>query len=439
MVGVALRLAAHVGPLRDDRLPEAALVEGLDDVDGGRPARNRSTKRRRASSDHGVGIGRCVGQSVEGVAVDPGLVASGGHGDAQHEEGLAGRVRAEGELHRAFAQDDPGGHVAVAEQPAPEHALERGADAGPEVVAHPGDGARRGGERPHHGVGVGVPERGGDRVLLLEQESVAGPAGAAVQLDPGGQQREVGGLDLGRVAVEEGGLGLLGPADGVDVAQAAAAVLEVGLEEEGHLAGLGVAVGDALVQLAQPPPAALLPERQALLGELVGQGGVTGDVAHAQHRRGRVEVVGGEAQGLLDRAHGVAELQVLVPDRVPDALGEALDLDPGVVEEVDVDVAARGQLGAPVAAHGDEGGARGRGIGLVPQGLEPLVDGAGERPAQLDPAQVGVVEDGLAVEAGGHRAPGSDGVDGGLRRGRVVRWRRSRARRSGCARSGRPW
>ena len=90
-------------------------------------------------------------------------------------------------------------------------------------------------------VGVLVVEGGGHRVLLLEQQPVAGPAGDAVQLDPGREQHVVVGGQRRVVALEHDRLGQLGPADGVHVAQPAAALLEVGLEQEGHLAGLGLA------------------------------------------------------------------------------------------------------------------------------------------------------------------------------------------------------
>ena len=97
-------------------------------------------------------------------------------------------------------------------------------------------------DRPHQLVGVRVAEGVGHRVLLLEQQAIAGTPGDAVQLDPRGEQDVVVGAERGVVALEHDRLGQLGPADGVHVAQAAPALLEVGFEQEGHLAGLGLAV-----------------------------------------------------------------------------------------------------------------------------------------------------------------------------------------------------
>ena len=80
------------------------------------------------------------------------------------------------------------------------------------------------------------PRAAATRVLLLEEQPVAGPAGAAVELDAGREQRVVGLLERGVVALPQEAAGRLGPAEGVHVAEPAAALLEVGLEEERHLA-----------------------------------------------------------------------------------------------------------------------------------------------------------------------------------------------------------
>ncbi len=59
-------------------------------------------------------------------------------------------------------------------------------------------------------------------------------------------------MEGGVVAGEEDAPGQLGPMQGVDVAQAAPPLLEVGLEEEGHLAGLVVALLHRLLERREP-------------------------------------------------------------------------------------------------------------------------------------------------------------------------------------------
>ena len=75
---------------------------------------------------------------------------------------------------------------------------------------------------------------------------------APVQLDPHREEDVVGRGQGLVVVVEEDAPGRLRPAQGVDVAQAAPPVLEVGLEEEGDLPRLGVAGVDPVAQRAQP-------------------------------------------------------------------------------------------------------------------------------------------------------------------------------------------
>jgi hypothetical protein len=67
-------------------------------------------------------------------------------------------------------------------------------------------------------------------------------------------------------------------------------------------------------------------------------------MAGAEQRRGGVEVVGGQAEGLLRHLDTVAEMDSLLPDRIPDGVGDRGDIRPRVVKEHDVDVAAGGQL-----------------------------------------------------------------------------------------------
>ena len=81
----------------------------------------------------------------------------------------------------------------------------------------------------------------------------------------------------------------------------------------------------------------------------------TGQVAGRQQGRGRVEVVVGERQRLVDRAHRVTEFHPGVPDRIPQRLSELLDVRRPAMHEHQVEIAERGELGAAVATDGHQG------------------------------------------------------------------------------------
>ena len=178
----------------------------------GRPARNSSTNRRRASSPHGSGSGAEASELVERAALDAGVVPGGGHGDPQHQQRVDGGIGAGGQRHRALAQHHAGGDVAVLPEPA-----RNGPSSEPSTRAHRSSLTQAMvraavDERPHEVVGVGVAERSGHAVLLLEQQPVAGALGAAVELDPRRQHGLVGRGDLDVVARQQGHLGGAGPA-----------------------------------------------------------------------------------------------------------------------------------------------------------------------------------------------------------------------------------
>ena len=141
-----------------------------------------------------------------------------------------------------------------------------------------------------------------------------GSPGQAVQLDPGAEQHVVGRLEGVVVAFQQHRLGGLGPPQGVHVAQPAAAVLEVRLEQEGHLAGRGVARVDAVGQSSVSHRLrALAPLGDPALLQRDGEPGVAGQVAQREVRRGRVEVVVGQRERLLDGAHGSARASAWCP------------------------------------------------------------------------------------------------------------------------------
>jgi hypothetical protein len=77
----------------------------------------------------------------------------------------------------------------------------------------------------------------------------------------------------------------------------------------------------------------------------------------------------------------VTEADTRVPERVPQTIGDLVDVT-AAVEQQDVDVALRRQLAPPVAPDGDDRDAR-----LVTEELrEPAVDEVRERPRERGPA-----------------------------------------------------
>src|SRR5690606_12095461 len=250
-------------------------------------------------------------------------------------------------LHEAAAELElPTGEAA-------ERAPQARFDPAPGLVAVPGDGPSRRRHLPHQRVGVGLAEGGGDAVLLLEDEHVARATGAPVQLDAGGEQRRVVGVEPGEV-VEQHRACSARPTEGMDVAQTAAALLEVGFEHERDLAGAGVALVDRPGELEESASRPPLPAFEGTGAQPFGERGVACEVATIEQRGRGVELVVGEPDRLVDGAHRMTELLSGVPDRVPDALGDLCRVDAWVVEEQHVEVALRTQLASAVATNRDE-------------------------------------------------------------------------------------
>ncbi len=94
-------------------------------------------------------------------------------------------------------------------------------------------------------------------------------------------------------------MGRLSPDQGMHVAHAAPAFLQIRLEQEGRLAGFGVPGVDVGSQRGQPSLGPLLPGHGRRGGELIRQRLVAGEVAGAQQGGGRVQVIGGQGQRLF--------------------------------------------------------------------------------------------------------------------------------------------
>jgi len=86
--------------------------------------------------------------------------------------------------------------------------------------------------------------------------------------------------------------------------------------------------------------------------QFAGQALVAGQLAGLQHRGADGEILAAEAQALLDRARGVADLEAQIPQRIEHELDHALGMGGLLVgaQEQEVDVGERRQGAAPVAA-----------------------------------------------------------------------------------------
>jgi hypothetical protein len=178
-----------------------------------------------------------------------------------------------------------------------------------------------------------------------------------VELDAdGGEEggRLLGGSEVGIVG-EQWGESRDGPQDR-DVAQATVALLQVGLEEKGDVAGrlpplLHGRLEDG--EIARPQLGS--PGGLGLLDEGLGHLGLAPDHARIEEAEGNTGVLGGGAEHLGGPPHRVVQVDPLVPHGVPDAVGHRLDVAAPVVDEHDIEVAVGAERATPVAADGDQG------------------------------------------------------------------------------------
>ncbi len=226
-----------------------------------------------------------------------------------------------------------------------------------------------------HRVAVVEVEQPGHRGPLLGDEPVDPPSDRHVQGVAGVQEPQVGGAD--HRAQRVGDPGVRDRPQDAHVAQAAAGLLEVALQQEGELA-VGLPAGGrhfaqgGQVTHRRPPPLV-----HGAGDEAVGDRLVAGDVPGVEQTEGDLDVVVGDGQRLGQRADGVVQAQPGVPDRVPDAGGELVHAGDAAVQQDQVEVAVRGALPAAETADGDERDT-GRGVGRE-QRAQPGVDGVRPR------------------------------------------------------------
>ena len=326
---------------------QPGLVERLPDRDQLRPGAEQVDEELAGVLRPGLGQRRGVGhQAVHraGRQREPGAGGAGRH--PQHEQRVGARVRLRREHGLAVVLGQPGAEqpqhrLAAADEPG---ALRPGRLQRP-PPGHVG-GVRHGRRGPADGaqqvVGVAEPQQPRHGVLLLLHEHVGRAAGD----------------DLQRVAhVGEGAYGVVGrpvrpvgdPRGGHrpqahQVAQPAAALLEVGLEVVAQVAVLGTALVPHLAQLGQPAPGRGTPVGEHAGAQPAHQRGLAGHRPGVQQAEQDRQVGAGQPPGLVEGADAVVQPHPAVPDRVPDLVGErghARQVVAVGVQQQQVEVAAR--------------------------------------------------------------------------------------------------
>src|SRR4051794_18905388 len=112
----------------------------------------------------------------------------------------------------------------------------------------------------------------------------------------------------------------------VHISQTASGLLEVGLEQERELAASFPPVTRGICELLEPAPRISTPAGKDGLPQLCGQRVVTGDMASIEQAERRFEVCGSDGGRLCDGAYGVIEPDAGVPQRIPEAIRDRLDV-----------------------------------------------------------------------------------------------------------------
>ena len=177
------------------------------------------------------------------------------------------------------------------------------------------------------------------------------------------------------------------PVERMQIAQAALAVLDVGLDQIARLAGAAMAFL-ALGELGSHEFGCrslhdlLVEARDQLVIELA----VAEQIARLEDGGADGHVRLGLADALIDRAGGVADPEPHVPQAIEYRLGDRLA--PGGLlvgkQKQQIDVGSRRQHAAAVAAGGDDGHALG--LGGVLRGIEMLGREIEQRAGRSDPA-----------------------------------------------------
>ena len=284
-----------------------------------------------------------------------------------------------------------------------------------------------------HAVFLTVAEDVGHLVLHREVEQVGFLAGGVVQSNARPQQEFVGGAHVvGLLWPDDAGAGQVveatgavldatQPHQGVQVAQAAAPFLDVGLKHLGKAALPGEALLP-LFQLAREQVALATRRRtrQHAIHKIAVEGEIAGDQPLLQERGVGLHVALGGVEGIVHGAHRLPDGKAQIPEGIEHGLGLGEDLGTGFLGHQDeqVDVRLRAHLATSGAAHSHQRQLAGSGGAVATR----LVVGADQ--------EIHQVRDGLAsgspVRIGPERKLdavalfGEDAPNGGEPLGRIV-------------------
>ena len=104
-----------------------------------------------------------------------------------------------------------------------------------------------------------------------------------------------------------------------------------------------------------PGTEAITPGGPGFLEERLRHPGLAPDQTAVEQAERHADVLGGRAEDLGRPPDRVVEVYALVPDRVPDGVGDLPDVPVAVVDEHHIEVAVGAQRAPPVAPHGHEG------------------------------------------------------------------------------------
>jgi len=215
-----------------------------------------------------------------------------------------------------------------------------------------GDRPGRLGDPAQQVVTVAQVEQPGHLVAVLGEQPVDPPTAHDVQGVADVEQRDVR-TPYGRPR-RVGDAGEADAAQHGEVPQSPARLLDVPLEQEREFAvGLPALLGERL-QGRQQPPRLAPPLADRRLVQVGDQARVAGDQPGVEEAERHLQVVAGELQRLFRGPGRVVQGELGIPDGVPDPGAELVDPGSPVVQEDQVEIAARGALAPPETADGDQ-------------------------------------------------------------------------------------
>ena len=267
---------------------------------------------------------------------------------------------------------------------------------------------------------VGIADAPRQLGLQIEGQALLRPSGEIVQMAAHGPEeggRLLEGRHLGGAqhpAVDQGGdlihlIEIFGdPVEGMEVAQASLALLDVGLQRIARIAGALVALvalGELGLDEVEAVAGGDLAPEAAL--QLLEQLRIAPEEAGFQQPGADGHIRLGLADALVHRAGGMADLEAQIPEAVEHELHHLLAMGRQLVgqQEQEIDIRAGGELAPAIAAHRHQGQMlAGAGIGqredllggVVVEGADQLI----HQEAGLAPdAQAGILRPGLRLEA----------------------------------------